>query len=97
MVHDHVRAGGGGKTVLAAAAHTAQHLLPAGREAEVGRRAADVMDVALEIRLVGHPLRLGHDAVGAAAGDPPPLMQLDGAEVTAAEAAAVLDLSLINI
>ena len=55
------------------------------------RWAADIVDVALEIRLVGHPLGLGHNTVGTAAGDPAALMQLDGAEVAAAEAAAVLD------
>ena len=91
VIHDHVGAGGGGQAVLAAAAHAPQHLLAAGREPEVGRRAADVVDVALKIRFMGHPLRLGHDAVGAAAGDAAALMELDGAEVAAAEAAAVLD------
>ena len=88
MVHDHVGTGGGGEAVLAAIAHTPQHLLTAGWETEVGGRAADVVDVALEIRLVGHPLCFGHDAVGAAAGDASALMQLDGAEIAAAEAAA---------
>mgnify|MGYP000972874955 CR=1 FL=1 len=91
VVHDHVGAGGGGQAVLAAIAHAPQHLLPAGREPEVGGGAADIVDVALEIRLVGHPFGLGHNAVGTAAGDPAALMQLDGAEVAAAEAAAVLD------
>ena len=91
VVHDHVGAGGGGQAVLAAIAHAPQHLLPAGREPEVGGGAADIVDVALEIRLVGHPLGLGHDAVGTAAGHAAALMQLDGAEVAAAEAAAVLD------
>ena len=91
VIHDHVGAGGGGKAVLAAGAHPAQHLLAAGGEAEVCGRAAHIVDIALEIRLVGHALGFLYDAVGAAAGDPPPLMQLDGAEVAAAEAAAVLD------
>ena len=70
VIHDHVGAGGGGQAVLAAIAHAPQHLLPAGREPEVGGGAADIVDVALEIRLVGHPLGLGHNAVGTAAGDP---------------------------
>ena len=91
VVHDHVGAGGGGKTVLAAGAHAPQHLLPAGGKAEVCGGAAHIVDVALEIRLVGHALGFRHDAVRAAAGDTPPLMQLDGAEVAPAEAAAVLD------
>ena len=69
----------------------AQHLLAAGGKAEVCGGAAHIVDVALEIRLVSHALGFRHDAVRAAAGDPPPLMQLDGAEVAAAEAAAVLD------
>ena len=91
VVHDHVGAGRGGQAVLAAIAHAPQHLFAAGREAEVCRGAADVVDVALEIRLMGHPLGLGHDAVGTAAGHAAALMQLDGTEVAAAEAAAVLD------
>ena len=91
VVDDDMRAGGRRKAVLAAVAHAAQHLLPAGRKAEVCGRAADIVDIALEIRLVGHALGLGHDAVRTAAGDAPPLMELDGAEVTAAETAAVLD------
>ena len=91
VVHDHVGAGGGGQAVLAAIAHAPQHLLAAGWEPEVGGGTADIVDVALEIRLVGHALGFRHDAVRAAAGDTPPLMQLDGAEVAPAEAAAVLD------
>ena len=91
VIHDHVGAGGGGKAVLAAGAHAAQHLLAAGGEAEVCGGAAHIVDVALEIRLVGHALGFLYDAVGAAAGDASALMQLDGAEIAAAEAAAVLD------
>ena len=91
VVHDHVGAGLRGQTVLAAVAHAPEHLLPAGGEAEVGGRPADIVDIALKIRLMGHPLRLGHDAVRAAAGDTAALMELDGAEVAAAKTAAVLD------
>ena len=91
VVHDHVGAGGGGQAVFAAGAHPPEHLFPAGGEPEVGGGTADIVDVALEIRLVGHALGFLHDAVRTAAGDPAALMQLDGAEVAAAEAAAVLD------
>ena len=42
VVHDHVGAGLRGQTVLAAVAHAPEHLLPAGGEAEVGGRPADV-------------------------------------------------------
>ena len=91
VIHDHVGAGGGSKAVFAAGAHAPQHLLPAGGKAEVCGGAAHIVDVALEIRLVGHALGFCHDAVRAAAGDTAALMQLDGAEVAAAKAATVLD------
>ena len=91
VVHDQVGAGLGRQAVLAAGAHSLEHLFPAGGEPEVRRRAADVVDIALEVGLVGHPLGLGHNAVGAAAGDPAALVELDGAEVAPAEAPTVLD------
>ena len=91
VVYDQVGAGLGRQAVLAAGAHPLFHLLAAGREAEIRRGAAHVVDVALEVGLVGHPLGLGHDAVGAAAGDPAALVQLDGAEVAPSKAPPVLD------
>ena len=91
VIHDQLGAGRRGKTVLAAIAHAILHLLAAAGHTEVGGGAAHIVNVALEVRLVGHPLGLGHNAVGTAAGDPAALMQLNGAEVAAAKAATVLN------
>ena len=66
-------------------------LLPrAGGMAEVGRRPAHIMDVALELRVLRKDLRLPQNGLDAPGGDHPPLMKGQRAEVTAAEAAPVV-------
>ena len=91
VVHDDLAAGLRRQAVLAARAHPVFHLLFAAGQAEVCSGAAHVMNVPLETRRMRHGLGLAHHAVRAARGDPAPLMELDGAEITAAEAAAVMD------
>ena len=63
----------------------------AGGLAEIGRRAADVMDVALEVGMLRHARRLGQQRVMAARLDDAALMERQRAERAAAEAAAVRD------
>ena len=58
------------------------------RLAEIRRRAADIVNVALEIRQLGQQLSFAEDAFGAAALDDAPLMERDGAEIARAEASA---------
>lgn len=63
----------------------------AGGLAEIGRRAADVMDIALEIGMLRHARRLGQQRIVAARLDDAALMERQRAERAAAEAAAVRD------
>ena len=58
--------------------------------AEVGARTADVVDVALELRVVGEALDLAHAGFDRARGDHAPLMERQRAEVASAEAPAVV-------
>ena len=58
------------------------------RLAEIRRRAADIVNVALEIRQLGQQLSFAEDAFGAAALDDAPLMERDGTEIARAEASA---------
>ena len=71
-------------------AHAAALLLLAAGVAEVGAGAAYIVDVALEPRLVGQQLRLLQHRFDGAAGDHPPLVEGQRAEVAPAEAAPVM-------
>ena len=82
-------AGVGGEAVFVAA-HAALQLILARRMAEVGARTADVVDVALELRVVGEALDLAHAGFDRARGDHAPLMERQRAEVASAEAPAVV-------
>ena len=73
-----------------APAHSRLHLLLAGGAAEVGSGAAHVVDVALEAGVAGQGLHLPQDALMAAGGDDPPLVEGQGAEVARPEAAPVV-------
>ena len=75
---------------LAVGAGARRPLLPAGGMAEVGRRPADVVDVALEGRVGDHARRLAQHRFLAARRHAPALVHHQGAEVAAAEAAAVV-------
>ena len=72
-------------------AHTVLGLLFAGVVAKVCRRAADIVNVALEIGEFGKLGDLADKAFVTAAGDHSALMECQCAEVAAAEAAAVMD------
>ena len=61
-----------------------------GGAAEVGSGAAHVVDVALEAGVAGQGLHLPQDALMAAGGDDPPLVEGQGAEVARPEAAPVV-------
>ena len=82
-------AGVGGKAVLVAA-HAALQLILARRVAEVGARAADIVDVSFELRVAGEALDLAHAGFDRARGDHAPLMERQRAEVAPAEAPAVV-------
>ena len=71
-------------------AHPVLELLLAGGAAEGGGRAAHVVDIALEARVMGQGGHLPDDALVAAAGDGPPLVEGQGAEVARPEAAPVM-------
>ena len=66
-----------------------RHLLFAGRRAEFRRGSADVIDIAPEIGLRQHLLRLAQDGGVAAGLHDPPLVKGQGAEITVAVAAPV--------
>ena len=90
VIHNQVRAGRRGQALFAALTHTPGHLLFAADDPEVCGGAAHIVDVPLKPGGRGNALTLFHNAVGAAAGHPPPLMQSNGAEIAAAVTAAVL-------
>ena len=87
VIDDHIRAGFG-KQALPPRAGADLELLIAGGAAEIGRGAADVMDIALEIRHLRDGFRLVDDGFMAAGGDDASLQEGDGAEGAGAEAAA---------
>ena len=87
MIDDHIRAGLG-EQALAACARADFELLIAGGAAEIGRRAAHIMDVAFEIRHLRDGLRFIDHGFMTARGDNAALQERDGAEGTRAEAAA---------
>ncbi len=78
-----------GEKALLFRAGTLRELLFAGRGTEVGGRAADVVDIALEIGVVRHFFGLGKEGGVAPRLDNAPLMEGQCAERAAAEAAAV--------
>ena len=90
-IRDRFGAGGGGQALAAVFAHPPLQLPVAGGAAEVGGGPPHVVDIPLEAGVVGHPLRLFQHRLGRAAGDVPPLVDGDGAEVAAAEATPVVD------
>ena len=65
-------------------------LLAAGGVTEVGTGAAYIVDVALELGVVGEELGLGKHRVDTAGGDHAALMEGQSAEVTAAKAPAIM-------
>ena len=73
------------------------HLLFAGREPEIGRRAAHIVDIALKIRLLRQKLCLLHNGFMASGLDDPPLMEGQGTEAAAAEAAPVADQAELHL
>ena len=81
------RLGGKAAAIFAAAV---LFLPGAGCVAEVGRGAAHVVDIALELRVFREDLRLPHHRLDAAGRDHPPLMKGQGAEVAPAEAAPIV-------
>ena len=85
-----MRAGIGGKTAPVGTCADSQLLL-AGRAAEVGGWAADVVDIPLEVRRLCQPPRLLDDGGPGTAGDGAALVQGQSAEVTGAKAAPVVD------
>ena len=90
VIHLQLRAGLG-RQALAVLAQAVFQLLFAGGVAEVGGRAANVVDVSFKVRVVGHLLGLVDDRFLAAGDHLPSLVEGDGAEVAVAKAAAVLD------
>ena len=89
VVGDEVLAGRGRKA-FPPGADAVGELFFARTVAEIGGRAADVVDVALEIRHFGDELRLADDRLDAARPHGAPLVERERAEVAAAEAAAVV-------
>ena len=80
---------GCGVEALPPAAGTFGQLLFAGRVAEIGGGAAHIVDVALEILVLHHELRLFQDGFMAPHLDDPPLVEGQGAEGAGPEAAPV--------
>ena len=74
---------------VAVAAGAVLELLGTGNVTEVRRRAADVMDIALEARQMGHALRFPDERFMAAMLDDTPLMAGNGTEMAVAETAAL--------
>ena len=80
---------GPGEEALLPGADPLGELLFAGGEPEVGRGAAHVVDVALEFRVFGHAFSFPEDGLVAPGLDDAALVEGDGAEGAAAEAAPV--------
>ena len=68
-------------------AHTLGHLLLTGGVTEVGGGSADIVDIALEIRLPHHLLRLRQNGLVAAGLDNTPLVEGKGTEAAPSKAA----------
>ena len=71
-------------------AHAVFYLLFAGGVAEICRRSAHIVDIALELRVPDKPLYLPHHAFVASGSDHAALMKSQGAEITPAETAPVV-------
>ena len=89
VVSDEVRTGRGGKA-LAVGANAVLQLFFAGRVAEIGGRAAHVVNVALEIRHFGDLFRLRNHRFNTARAHGAPLVKGQRAEIAGAEAATVV-------
>ncbi len=70
-------------------AGTCCRLLLAGTDHELGSGATHIVDIALEVRVVGHGLSLAQERFLASCLDDPALMEVQGTEGTLAEAASV--------
>ena len=88
VVRPEVGAGGGEET-LPPGADAFGQLLVTGRGPEVSGGASYIVDVTLEIRVMGHLLGLSQNGVVAAGLDDPPLVEGEGAEGAGSEAAPV--------
>ena len=87
-----VQIGAGLRRETAAVRAEAQlFLFQAAGMAEIGRGPSNIVDIALEQGVPGHGLRLRDDAFMAAGGDVPSLVEGQGAEIAAPEAAPVVD------
>ena len=84
------RGAGGRCKALFSGAKTELYLLIAGRAAEIRRRTAHIVNVALKTRVGGHKLGFLYDGFLAAGGDIASLMERKGTEIASAEAAAVV-------
>ena len=80
-----------GKQALSVLAHAVFQLLGTGRMAEVSRRAADVMNIALEAVQLRQNLSFAQNRFMAARLNDASLMRMNSAEGTAAEAASAAD------
>ena len=86
-----------GEQALSVLAHAVFQLLGTGRMAEVGRRAADVMDIALEAVQLRQNLSFAQNRFMAARLNDASLMRMNSAEGTAAEAASAADKAELNL
>ena len=89
VVHPDGRAAGGGQAFFIPA-QAVGGLLGAGGGPEIGGGAADIVDIALEVRIVGKAFGLPQQRGVTAGGDVASLMERDGAEIAGAKAAAVM-------
>ena len=87
MIGLHRRAGLRAQTA-AVCAGASRALLGAGRPAEVGRGTAHIVDIPLEVGVLGHDAGLLEQRLVGAARDDAPLMEGERAEGALAEAAA---------
>ena len=86
-----------GKQALPVLAHAVFQLLGTGRMAEVGRRAADVMDITLEAGKLYQQLCFTQNRFMAARLNDTSLMRMNSAEGTAAEAASAAYQAELNL
>ena len=86
-----------GEQALSVLAHAVFQLLGTGRMAEVGRRAANVMDITLEAGKLDQQLCLAQNRFMAARLNDTSLMRMNSAEGTAAEAASAAYQAELNL
>ena len=89
VVHPDGRATGGGQAFFILA-QAVGGLLSAGGGPEIGGGAAHIVDIALEVGIVGKAFGFPQQRGVAAGGDVAPLMERDRAEIAGAKAAAVV-------